>query len=272
MKKPLTVKEFIGKNKILIIVLIAVFVVSMLTYIIVFWKRLYDVSAWGSLVSGIFTYFGSSFLGLVVFFNTLSSQRQQEILTQISIEVRPLFDLNENNTFFIPCAEDTIDKNIFQYSIEQGVRPNEMNNYLGLEVINRNPNTPIYIENVTAYSVIKDHLYYCNYSKLYSDLRFYEPLDYKQKRTIYIGSSEKFIRTDYYKDHPYQICFITFKITSVTGQVMYAIYDFVFGGTLGLSPVKLISEDEYQRRMDRNNSPIIITKYHKQFYVNKEKL
>lgn len=269
MKEPLTVKEFLKKNLIFIIVLIAIFVVSILTYIIVFWQKLYDVSAWGSLVSGIFTYFGSSFLGIVVYFNTLSSQRQQEILNQISIHVRPLFDTNKEHMFIIPFAEEAIDKEGIKCSIETGERPSGKNNYVGVEIINRNPTTPIYIEDIKVYSVINNQLYYSDYSKMYSDLESYESLDYKQKRTIYIGSNEKFIRTDYYKDHPYQICFITFRITSVTGQVLYAIYEYIFGETLGLSPVKLISEDEYQRRMKLNNSPIIITKYHKQFFVKK---
>ena len=79
MLKKLTVKEFLKNNLVIVLFLTVLLVVSLAVFIIVFWEKLYDAGAWGSLVAGLFTYIGSSFLGLVVFYNTQSEQRQKEI-------------------------------------------------------------------------------------------------------------------------------------------------------------------------------------------------
>ncbi len=111
--KSLTVSEFIKNNRILIVILVAVLLVSLAVFIFVFWNNLGDVGAWGSIVAGVFTYLGSSFLGVVVFYNTQCQQRQKEIEDQIVVEINYYLDNYED-------PDITVHLTLFHASITAG--------------------------------------------------------------------------------------------------------------------------------------------------------
>lgn len=265
MKKPLTVKEFLSNNKFLVIFLIAIFVFSLLAYIIIFWGKLYDVSAWGSLVAGIFTYIGSSFLGVVVFYNTKSQQRQKEIEDQILVDTKCSADFDFEKRFFIPFQLENIDRKTFKFNetttgkmpIGAKLKFSECS-FLFFDITNRNTHIPIYVKPVSFHTFgedkkVKDYYSFC----MFSDTSNNDAIDYKQTKGCYIGISNSIIDKEYYKKNEHQFFYIVIKIESFIGEVVYAILFFSLGKTLGSCKPIIIPEKTYNENASKHSSPIV---------------
>lgn len=263
MKKPLTVKEFLKNNIILIFILVAIFVVSLIAFITVFWNTLYDVSAWGSLVSGIFTYLGSTFLGLVVFYNTLCQQRQKEIDDQIIVEISHYIkDDNKEPYYYIPFSYDDINKTEYCYGEvypQQNIKANTPQNinFLYFEVTNRNTHVPIYVKPITIHVLNGEKFVDVGFKSYYSDMRDVDAVDYKQTKKCFIGTNNNLLRDDYFLTDENQLCYVTIKITSVKGQVLLASFEYLMGMNLLTGKLLFETEEEYNEIIEKYGAPII---------------
>ncbi len=267
MKKKLTVKEFVKNNWLLIVALVALLLISLVVYIIVFWgDGLNDAGAWGSLVAGIFTYIGSSFLGIVVFYNTQSQQRQKEIEDQINVKVKCLSSYNPQTNWFIPYTSEIIDKSIYRYyffhfgSMPVGasleIQENKLN-YLFFSVTNLNNHIPIYIEPLSIHTFDNNKsLQDIGGFSLYSDMPTGNPIDYKQTLNCYLGVNNSIISTEYYKNKRFLFCYILIKIKA-NNQTLYAILSYTFGKSFGTSEPVYLTEEEYKLRLNRDGSAVL---------------
>lgn len=276
MLKKLTVKEFLKNNIIIVLVLAVLLVVSLAVFIIVFWGELYDIGAWGSLVAGVFTYIGSSFLGLVVFYNTQSEQRQKEIDDQIDVQINYYSGYDEQAGYFVPFSDDEIDKANYTNHYTRYYHPSDIsthNNmvYLYFEVVNRNTHIPVYIEPVSIYVFNGKNFIDANFYSYYSDSSDSDAIDYKQKKCCYIGTKKELLKNDYFNKDENQLCFLSFKVTSIKGQIQYVTCEFFMGKTLGKGMPKFHSEKEFQKRVLELGVPFYTTEYLKQTVIGCKK-
>lgn len=269
--KKLTVKEYVKSHWLLIVSLIAILIISLTVFAIVFWDRLNDVGAWGSVIAGIFTYLGSSFLGLVVFYNTLSQQREREIEDQIMVEINYYLDPDKrmDTGFFVPSTDDEINKEQFtshhtkyHKSLDE-CDPNQMR-YLYYEVTNRNTHVPIYVEPVSIYVLSGKKLVDAEYYSYYSDTNDNDAIDYKQKKRCYIGTNKKLLKDDYFLSDNFQLCYVAIRISSIKGQVLYASFEYFMGSTLGKARPKFATEEEFKERVAKLHAPVYSMMYLKQ--------
>lgn len=261
MKKELTIKEFLSKYKILIIVLILILAVPVIVFLKVFENKLYNVGAWASLVAGIITYLGSSFLGVVVFYNTQATQRQKEIEEQISVDIKYGLKNTEKPSFFIPWIDDDIDKNQFFYhctkykkSIEEANAENLC--YLYFEIKNINPHIPIRVEPISIYVLKGKRLIDAGYNSYYSDMNDSDSIDYKQIKRCYIGTNKTLLKNDYYLNDENQLCYVGVKITSIKGQVLYATLGYYMGVSFGVGGPYFFTEKEYKENISKWGGPV----------------
>lgn len=256
MLKKLTVKEFLKNNLIIVLFLTVLLVASLVVFIIVFRGELYDVGAWGSLVAGVFTYIGSSFLGLVVFYNTQSQQRQKEIDNQIDVQINLLSGFKKQSGYYVPCLINQIDRTKYTYNFIRysNLSYNNMS-YLYFEVINRNPCIPVYIEPVSIYVFTGKKFIDAGYFSYFSDMDDSIAIDYKQKKCCYIGTKKELLKYDYYKEDEKQLCYLSFKISSIKGQIQYAACELFMGDTLSTSKPRFFTEEEFEKRVEKLGTP-----------------
>lgn len=276
MLKKLTVKEFLKNNLVIVLFLTVLLVVSLAVFIIVFWERLYDAGAWGSLVAGLFTYIGSSFLGLVVFYNTQSEQRQKEIEDQIVVQIEYISDFDMEAKCFVPFLDKDIDKKKFlEHSSRYQNDANEASldnmRYLYYEVTNRNTHIPVYVEPVSIFVFNGKKFVDVGYCSYYSDMNDSNAIDYKQKKCCYIGTNKELLKSDYYKEDEFQLCYLAFRMTSIKDQIQYVACEFFMGGTLGTSRPRFFTEEEIKNRVNKLGTPFYTPMYLKQTIIGNKK-
>ena len=276
MLEKLTVKEFLKNNLIIVLFLAVLLVVSLAVFIVVFWGELYDVGAWGSLVAGVFTYIVSSFLGLVVFYNTQSQQRQKEIDDQIDVRINYYSGYDERAGYHVPFSDDEIEKTKYPYHYTRYYHPSDISThnmtYLYFEVKNRNTHIPVYIEPVSIYVFTGKKFIDANFYSYYSDLSDSDAIDYKQKKSCYIGTKKELLKSDYYIEDEIQLCYLAFKISSVKGQTQYVACEFFMGRTLGAGKPRFFTEEVFFNNVSKLGTPFFSTHYLKQtIMLNKNK-
>ena len=256
MLEKLTVKEFLKNNLIIVLFLAVLLVVSLAVFIVVFWGELYNVGAWGSLVAGVFTYIGSSFLGLVVFYNTQSQQRQKEIDNQINVQINISSGFEKQSGYFVPYLINQIDRTKYTYNMLQYIDLSHNNmSFLYFEVINRNPYIPVYVEPVSIYVFTGKKFIDAGCCSYFSNMDDSFAIDYKQKKCCYIGKKKELLKYDYYKEDEKQLCYLSFKIASIKGQIQYAACEFFMGVTLGTSNPRFFTEEEFEKRVKKLGTP-----------------
>lgn len=266
MLKKLTVKEFLKNNLIIVLFLALLLVASLTVFIFVFWEDLYDVGAWGSLVAGIFTYIGSSFLGIFVFYNTQSVQRQKEIEDQIVVQIQYISKFNMEVKCFVPFVDKDIDKNKYsEHSTRYQNNSNEafLDNmcYLYYEVTNRNTHIPVYIEPVSIYVFNGKKFVDAGYFSYYSNINDSTAIDYKQKKCCYIGTKKELLKSDYYKEDEFQLCYLAFRVRSIKDQIQYVACEFFMGETLGSNRPVYFTEEEFRKRVAKFGTPFFSSVY-----------
>ena len=241
-----------------------------IVFSIVFRNKLSDTGAWGSIIAGIFTYIGSSFLGLLVFYNTLSMQRIKELEDKICIDIDILADEDIKNGFFVPYSEDKIDKNDFKYHHYSGENNRFSKaeftrfNYVFFSVQNTNDHIPVRVNPISLYSVNNNRLIKSEINSVFSDMEYKTYLEFKQTKQAYFGVPNDILNNEYFKYHKYHICYLVLDCVSVKGEKLYYIVEYIFGKSLGLGQTKTLSKEEYDRLMEKKGAPITLTSYHKQ--------
>ena len=250
-------------------ILAMVLLISVIIFCVVFKNELFDISAWASMIAGIATYIGSSFLGIVVFYNAWVQVKIQEKNDEMLLDLQP--GVTIENGFFIPLLEGEIDKkkHIYSFKICSG-STKELENldfhYLQLTMTNMTYTMPSHIKVEGLYFVnSQNRVERIRQYSVVSDFNFDSMIDYKQTTTIYIGASSKMFTRDYYTRHKYFNCFVVLKVSNPKGQVQYHIVDYVLGKTFGQSK-KMLSEKQYSDRCKKYGGPIVLTQYNKQFF------
>ena len=142
-------REFSKKFWWLYLSLVTILLISVSIFCIVFRKELCDISAWASMIAGIATYIGSSFLGVVVFYNSWIQVQIQEKSNEVRLFIEQYADFNDN--YFVPFEEESIDKAIGIYSYKVATKSaKELQgvefNYLQLVITNLTNTMPIDIK------------------------------------------------------------------------------------------------------------------------------
>lgn len=269
-----TFREFFKRFWWLVLVLGLLLAVSLFVFCIIFWSKLYDISAWASMIAGIFSYIGSSFLGIVVFYHSWIQVQIQEKKDEIGLNVEPL--ANYETDFFIPFKETSINTSQYCYSFATSMRSGkELQgvefHYLQLSITNLTCALPVRLEIEGLYFV---NSYNCVEKiapcSVKSDFSFSSFMEFKQTATIYIGGSSEKLTIDYFKKHKYLNVFVVLRISTPTNQVKYLLVDYCLGKTLSIDK-KIITESQYKKHCKKYGSPVVLTKYNKQFFAKEEK-
>lgn len=255
MKQPLTPKEFVKNNWLLISILAFVFVVSLAVFITVFWDKLYDVGAWGSLVAGIFTYLGSTFLGVVVFYNTQSQQRQKEIEDQIIIDANCYSYYDATNNYYYLFSEDRIDKEKFVHQIVKvgdltsGTlldKDSSTYRFFKISITNWNTHIPLYVEPIALHVFNKSEKRTRFESFIvFSDHSIDCPLDYKQTITYYLGVNKELLYSDKSNEQEDLYCFVVVKLTDINNNELFSVLTLFTGKDFHTANPIFMSKKEY---------------------------
>ena len=260
-------KSFSKTHWWLMLVLFLMLVIPTVIFCGVFKGNLYDASAWASLTAGVFTYLGAAFLGVLTYYNAWSQNKQQEFVEQLRIDVNVAADMSE--MYFVPFTEDALPEDLQsekEYFEKQTSNDRIEMNYLEFDIKNHNP-----FISVSA-SVIG--MYYINDENVVTKISRFKVkstqdpqvfIDYKQQVNCYIGCSSKLLRNDYYINHQYSNWFVVLKLITSKYKTRYLILDYVLGRTLGANKIYL-TEKQYQRRLQKSNSPISLNAYNAQFF------
>lgn len=258
MKKKLTIKEFVKNNWILIVSLVALLLLSLVVYIIVFWgDSLNDAGAWGSLVAGIFTYIGSSFLGIVVFYNTQSQQRQKEIEDQIIIDANCYSYYDATNNYYYLFSEDRIDKEKFVYQIVKvgdltsGTlldKDSSTYRFFKISITNWNTHIPLYVEPIALHVFNKSEKRTRFESFIvFSDRSIDCPLDYKQTITYYLGVNKELLYSDKSNEQEDLYCFVVVKLTDINNKELFSVLTLFTGKDFQTANPIFMSKKEYDK-------------------------
>ena len=274
MKKNKTssyLKEFAKKHWLILAVLTLLPIAGVVVYCIVFKCELLNAGAWGSIIAGIFTYFGTITLGVFTFFHAWQQEKIQAELKEAKISLS--LDAFHDNDYYVPYSEEELNARLelaykserFGHSTNQGEDIKDWS-FLGFTLKNINHLVSIRAKIIGIYFVTSDH----TVQEVKSRIKIWNsgdesPIDYKQIYSCYIGCDANILSKKYMEKQKYFNCFIVFSITDDNNKVKYVICDYALGHTFGVSK-SIISEKDFQKRMKVYGSPIILTAYNRQFF------
>lgn len=264
-------KEFAKKYWYLLVILASLPIVGIVLYCIVFRSELLNAGAWGSLIAGLFTYFGTSSLGIFTFFYTWQQERFQASLQEIKVEI--LLHASFENGFFVPYSENELEQSQdlsykserYEHSTEQG-KDIETWNFLGFTVRNINHLITFNLKIIGIYYINSEH----KPQEVKNKIKIWAsnndcPIDYKQSYSCFVGCDAKILSRKYMEEYKNINWFIVFSMTDSNMKQKYVICDYVLGSTFGVSK-RIISDEEFQKRIKTNGTPIIVTSNNKQFF------
>ena len=270
-KASISFKEFAKSHRLLLAILILLPIVGVLIYCIAFRNDLLNAGAWGSIIAGLFTYFGTITLGVFTFYHAWQQEKIQADLQEIKVEIG-LYALNENG-FFVPYSEEELNEcealplkaERFEESTDQGQDICAWN-FIGFKVKNINHLVNFDIKFIDIFFVNKNH----ELQRISDRIKMWAsgspgPIDYKEVYSCYIGCDAKILSKKYMETQKYFNWFIVFSITDTNLKEKYVICDYVLGETFKIKKT-IISKEEYQKRKKAHGSPIILTKYNQQFF------
>lgn len=232
---------------------------------IIIWNQCLSFGELLGVLAGVFSYIGATILSLFIYYNTWVKEKIQERIEEVSIEISPSADFN--NESFVPYLEEKIAKYKYKFSTDYFEKTTKKikNNYLHLNISNKSHYTCFTINLAGIYYVDNDKVstvkdYTC---KSDADLKFF--IDYKQTVSIFAGCDETILKRDYMQMRKFFNVFLVFKLTDNKFRTKYLIVDYVLGQTLGIQK-EIISSEEYTKRMKSANNPIKLTNYNKQFF------
>ena len=235
-------------------------IISLGIYLYVFWERLCDPSAWASLISGIFTYIGASFLGIVVFYHSYEIERKHEHNEALRFTVDSSTSFDEDGKC-IPYSDSIIGddfKHVFEQS--EGRKMGEILSgcsYVHVAITNLNKDYPLMVKIIGVYWANESReVAKCDKYVVKSNENVDLPLDFKDRLSVYIGIQGDILKLDYYKTQKQAKVFICFEMRDGLGKVGY----FVIEATWGNGSYALIdwryTEKEYKKLVKKNGHPI----------------
>lgn len=245
-------------------ILILVLMIPLAIYCYVFYSKLDDASAWASLIAGVFTYIGASFLGIFIYYSTWNATKLESLRRNPYLQINSdLMIMNHEKGYFTLMPYDKNIIRFFYYS--KNYFDVEKANFTGIRFTNQSKIRVTKIEPVNVNYIQDGKLLSCNdFCYSYAD-------NTKKSDKIFIGIPNKYIKRSYYEAEEYKVIFLTFKITTEFQGVFYYINNFVYGKTLGGLGKYIISKEVYDERIVKNGHPIELNYMGAQF-ISKSKI
>ncbi len=247
-------KAFFKQYKWLHFALIMMLIVALFLVVGIFsnwfnnWEGLKEFSGWASLIAGILTYFGSSFLGIVVFFNTWQRQKIEDESYVIMAEVNcKCFCENDK---LRPYSETELNLLGNKYKTWGGSGAEKPCGYMGVRIRNLNEKLPMYINIVSVYYVNDNNELVSTKYDFKATEELGLPLDYKEINWCYIGIDNSLIRNGSLNRFVYVL-----RFTNIKGDDKYCCY-FVNLFPNGINPLPIyLTAKEYEQSIKTNKHP-----------------
>lgn len=240
-------------------------------YCLVFRHELMNAGAWGSLIAGLFTYFGTIGLGLFTFYHSWQQEKVLSSLQEAKADI--VLHAANDNDYFVPYDEIELAREFvlpyksekLEHSTAQGREIKDWG-FLGFSIRNINHLVNFSVQIVGVFFVNNDH----KVQKVKNRIKIWasnkdEPIDYKQTCLYFIGCDAKLLNNRYMETQQYSNWFVVFSITDSNMKRKYVICDYVLGKTFGIAK-SMISDEEYEKRIRTHGTPIILKGYNKQFF------
>ena len=247
-----SINSFLKKHWILILLLSLIPIVSMVIFCAIFWCKLNDVSAWASIIAGLFTYIGTVILSLFVYYHTWRQVGQQKNLEKLNIVVEQRLSTNG----FKPFTRNEIDKSkySFEYYRVKDSRTKFKKDFYYFELlinnINNNPNSYFSFEIENVYYIDKgENVKSFDYFSVISDTNYNEPVDYKQKVDCFVGSDDVSLFKQINEGKPITF-YISLKITDAKNNISYLELEYYLADFFGCNHY-FYSESQYKKRTEK---------------------
>ena len=199
-------KKFFNDYKWLHIVLIcimALIIISTFIMIVIFSNKfedftlLKDFGGWTSLISGLLVFVGSTFLALVVFYNTWQRQKKEDALNELSVRATArFFSIQEN--IIIPYTKEQVDSHCKELGTwgHRGVNAElkeEKISYIQIKIQNMQFKYPMFFEYIDAYCINEKETLEKIPTEFKATHTFQTPIEYREKAWCYVGIFNKYI-------------------------------------------------------------------------------
>lgn len=200
-------KKFFNDYKWLHVVLIcilALIVISAFIMIVIFSKGfqdftlLHDFGGWTSLISGLLVFIASTFLALIVFYNTWQRQRKEDELNELSVKATARFFSTQEN-IIVPYTKEQVDSHCKELGTwgHKGVTKalkEEKVSYIQIKIQNMQFKYPMFFEYVDAYCLDEENQ---TLERIPTEFKtthsFQTPIEYREQAWCYIGVFDKYI-------------------------------------------------------------------------------
>ena len=244
-QQKLSFKVFSKKFKLLYIVLTLILVFGIFIFCLIFWDRLYDISAWASMIAGIISYIGSSILGIFVFYHSWVQCVRQDELEDISVVVSAKG--NETDSLFL-FQEDTSKKQyplvVSRMKAFETETKYDITKFIKITLANYNYFLPIEIE-FTNLHYLNDNNEFVNIRpiKTRSVVDLTVPIDFKEKTEFLVGVPNEVFLERRFVDHSIYYVSVSLKIKNPKSNMRYCTIN-VLGGNTFRTTIGIFTEEE----------------------------
>ena len=261
-KKSFSLKTYFKKHWYILLILIMVPIASVIFFCLVFKNNLYDISAWASISSGLFTYIGTSFLSIFIYYNSWKDNTIGYNKNIPDIEVQCMGEfIEEKNTFSLFDYKDIKDEMKIMFIENNAQIVNKIENFKFYQITIKNLSLNK-IKNISPcfYLTIEDEKYHKNYTFFAGLTNHNFPLDYKESTTLYFGVEKQKIE-ELYKDKYFSVLRFVYFVQYENNEKDYLISDAILGNTLGTG-TNFINLNAQNKDTE---FPYKVSKYYKQF-------
>ena len=223
-----------------------------------------DASAWSSMIAGLFTYIGSTVLAIIVFYHTYIVERKHEENEAMRFSIYTHSKLE--NDCLVPYSLGEIDNN-YKYSgvhFFKRIAPQNIDDYVYVKtrIYNYNKEYPITVK-IQGIHYIDGlgQVNSCDFYEIKSVEEINLPIDFKEKRDMFIGFPIKIIDKDLYQGQKYFIAFISYEFTDGLGKKEYVIEEVRLGKNYGVGKRRLTPK-KYEKLIRKNGHPIVLEPEH----------
>ena len=166
------------------------------------------------------------------------------------------------NDCLVPYSLGEIDNN-YKYSgvhFLKKITPQNIDDYVYVKarIYNYNKEYPLTVKIQGIHYVdTSGQINACEFYAIKSTEEINLPVDYKEKRDMFIGFPIKIIDKDLYKKPKYFVAFISYEFTDGLGQKEYVIEEVRLGKNDGAGQQRL-SQKKYEKIIRKNGHPVVL--------------
>ncbi|MBO5066809.1 MAG: hypothetical protein J6C62_00220 [Clostridia bacterium] len=248
-------KYFYKEYKLLHIILVAVLLVTLVVVIVCFsqcftnFQILCEFSGWASLIAGIMTYLGSSFLGLLVFYNSWQRQKMEDANNKIIVNVDNKCSIDYSGNF-VPYKLDQLP---VKFGCWGAISTNKFDgnktcDYIEFIITNYNE-VPMFTKLIGVYYLNKKELEQISYVDFKAIKKDEQPLGFREENRYFIGVNRKVY------DGNFKRLVYVFRFYNLKHDEQYCLY-LLNMSQQSMNPLPIyISKDEYYKSMKEKNNP-----------------